>query len=92
MSPTDLLNSQLEVIVVLEGVVESTGMTTQLRTSFLPSEILWGHRFHELSSFKTGHHVVFDFKLFNATFPVDTPHVSAYELETERHHHHSYGK
>ena len=29
--------SEWELIAVLEGVVESTGMTTQARTSYLPS-------------------------------------------------------
>lgn len=35
-----------------EGVVESTGMTTQARSSYLPSEILWGHRFESVVKFK----------------------------------------
>lgn len=30
-------DSQFEIVVVLEGIVESTGMTTQARTSYLPS-------------------------------------------------------
>jgi potassium inwardly-rectifying channel subfamily J len=87
MSAGDLLKAKLELVVVLEGVVESTGMTTQLRTSFLPAEILWGHRFHDLSSYKSdeGQHV-FDFELFNATFPVETPLCSSEELERLRQH------
>lgn len=36
----------------IEGVVESTGMTTQARSSYLPNEILWGHRFESMISFK----------------------------------------
>lgn len=35
-----------------EGVIESTGMTTQARSSFLPSEIQWGHRFETMVSFR----------------------------------------
>lgn len=34
---------------ILEGVVESVGSTTQARTSYLPSEILWGKRWAEHS-------------------------------------------
>ena len=44
MSPKDLLNSSFEVIITLDSVIESTGNTTQARTSYLPSEILWGFR------------------------------------------------
>lgn len=36
---------ELEVVVILEGMVEATAMTTQCRSSYLASEILWGHRF-----------------------------------------------
>ena len=44
MSPKELLNSSFEVIITLDSVIESTGNTTQARTSYLPSEILWGFR------------------------------------------------
>ena len=36
---------QFEIIVILEGVVESTGQSSQARTSYLNNEILWGHRY-----------------------------------------------
>lgn len=67
----------------LAGVIESTGMTTQARSSYLPNEILWGHRFQQLVSFKkeTGEHEV-DYSLFNDTYEVDTPLCSAKELDT----------
>lgn len=38
-------DSELEVVVILEGMVEATAMTTQCRSSYLASEIHWGHRF-----------------------------------------------
>lgn len=64
------------------GVIESTGMTTQARSSYLPSEILWGHRFEPLVAFKkeTGEHEV-DYSLFNNTYEVDTPLCSAQALD-----------
>ena len=34
-----------EIVVVLEGMVEATGGTTQARASYLPEEIYWGRRF-----------------------------------------------
>ncbi|CAG0904582.1 unnamed protein product [Cyprideis torosa] len=40
----DLMREKFEIVVVLEGVIESTGSTTQARSSYLPNEIKWGHR------------------------------------------------
>jgi potassium inwardly-rectifying channel subfamily J len=67
---------------MLAGVIESTGMTTQARSSYLPSEVLWGHRFEPLVSFKkeTGEYEV-DYSLFNNTYEVDTPLCSAKALD-----------
>ncbi|EPB70800.1 inward rectifier potassium channel 2 domain protein [Ancylostoma ceylanicum] len=39
-----LLSAEFELIMTVEGIVEATGMTFQARTSFLPDEILWGHK------------------------------------------------
>lgn len=79
-------------------MIESTGMTTQARSSYLPSEILWGHRFESVVSFKRdlGQYEV-DYTLFNNTKEVDTPLCSAKELDEHRsmynnHIHGSVGK
>ena len=45
MSPQELLSSNFELIVTLEGSVEETGNTIQVRTSYLPNEIFWGYHF-----------------------------------------------
>eukprot|EP00092_Neocalanus_flemingeri_P101433 GFUD01129691.1.p1 GENE.GFUD01129691.1~~GFUD01129691.1.p1 ORF type:complete len:448 (-),score=102.64 GFUD01129691.1:27-1238(-) len=45
MSPRDFQSKQFEIIVTLEGVTPETGCSVQVRTSYLPSEILWGQRF-----------------------------------------------
>nr|CAD7207682.1 unnamed protein product [Timema douglasi]CAD7581861.1 unnamed protein product [Timema californicum] len=60
-------------------------MTTQARSSFLPSEILWGHRFEPLVTFKkeTGEYEV-DYSLFNNTYEVDTPLCAAKTLDELR--------
>ena len=39
LSATDLAEARFEIIVILEGVVQSTGSSTQARTSYLPSEV-----------------------------------------------------
>lgn len=82
LSAQDMLKERFEIAVMLEGVVESTGMTTQARSSFLPSEILWGHRFAHVVQFKkeTGEYEV-DYNLFNSTYEVDTPLCSAKQLD-----------
>lgn len=82
LSAADMLQERFEIVVILEGVIESTGMTTQARSSYLPNEILWGHRFANLVTFKkeTGEHEV-DYSLFNSTYEVDTPLCSAESLD-----------
>lgn len=74
----------------LEGVVESTGMTTQARSSYLPTEILWGHRFEHVVTFRkeTGEYEV-DYTLFNNTYEVDTPLCSSKQLDEVRAEFHS---
>ncbi len=44
MTARDFANARFEISVILEGVVQSTSSTIQARTSYLPKEILWGHR------------------------------------------------
>ncbi|XP_033365940.1 inward rectifier potassium channel 16-like isoform X1 [Bombus vosnesenskii] len=85
ISASDMLRERFEIIVMLEGVIESTGMTTQARSSYLPSEILWGHRFEHIITFKkeTGEYEV-NYSLFNNTYEVDTPLCSAADLDKLR--------
>ncbi|CAH3910904.1 unnamed protein product [Pieris brassicae] len=85
LSASDMLRERFEIVVMLEGVIESTGMTTQARSSFLPSEILWGHRFETMVSFRkdTGEYEV-DYTRFNNTYEVDTPLCSAKQLDELR--------
>ncbi|XP_011503132.1 PREDICTED: ATP-sensitive inward rectifier potassium channel 12-like isoform X2 [Ceratosolen solmsi marchali] len=82
LSASDMLRERFEIIVLLEGVIESTGMTTQARSSYLPSEILWGHRFEHIITFRKeiGEYEV-NYTLFNNTYEVDTPLCSAAELD-----------
>ncbi|KAL2093709.1 hypothetical protein ACEWY4_011021 [Coilia grayii] len=80
MSAEDLQNENIEVIVVLEGVVETTGITTQARTSYLPDEILWGQRFVSTVSEEDGVYAV-DYSKFGNTVKVPTPVCSAKQLE-----------
>ncbi|XP_011875767.1 PREDICTED: ATP-sensitive inward rectifier potassium channel 12-like isoform X1 [Vollenhovia emeryi] len=85
VSASDMLRERFEIVVILEGVIESTGMTTQARSSYLPSEILWGHRFQPIITFRkeTGEYEV-NYTLFNNTYEVDTPLCSAADLDRIR--------
>ncbi|XP_051574129.1 inward rectifier potassium channel 2-like [Myxocyprinus asiaticus] len=77
-------DKELEVVVILEGMVEATAMTTQCRSSYLASEILWGHRFEPVL-FKRKNCYQVDYSYFNRTYEVtDTPTCSAKELAEKK--------
>ena len=86
MGPRDLLSSQFEIIVTLEGVTEETGNTIQVRSSYLPNEVLWGHHFDnniinydkKISSFVVAHYII------NKTETNDTPRISAKQLDRRK--------
>jgi len=80
MSASDLLHDDIEVVVVLEGVVETTGITTQARTSYVSEEILWGQRFVPTVSEEEGMYAV-DYSKFGNTVRVPTPSCSAKTLD-----------
>ncbi|XP_020016067.2 ATP-sensitive inward rectifier potassium channel 8 isoform X1 [Castor canadensis] len=80
ISATDLANQDLEVIVILEGVVETTGITTQARTSYIAEEIQWGHRFVSIVTEEEGVYSV-DYSKFGNTVKVAAPRCSARELD-----------
>lgn len=83
VSPANLHHHEdLEVIVILEGVVETTGITTQARTSYLADEILWGQRFVPIVAEEDGQYSV-DYSKFGNTVKVPTPTCSAKELEED---------
>ncbi|XP_054155249.1 G protein-activated inward rectifier potassium channel 3-like [Oppia nitens] len=78
LSSDEMMREKFEIIVILEGTIESTGQSVQARSSYLPSEILWGHRFEQLVSYRreSGEYRV-DYGRFNNTYEVDTPLCSA---------------
>ena len=87
-SANDLLFKDFEVVVLLEGIVEPTGMTMQARTSYVGEEIHWGHLFvgimtYKNTSFGDGHYSV-DISRFHETFQVDLPRESAREFYESR--------
>ncbi|XP_054711920.1 G protein-activated inward rectifier potassium channel 3-like [Uloborus diversus] len=81
MSAQDVLSDNYELIVALEGTIESTGQAVQARTSFVPTEILWGHRFEQMVCYnkETGEFLV-DYRKFNSTYEIETPLCSAHDF------------
>ncbi|XP_025041709.2 G protein-activated inward rectifier potassium channel 1 isoform X1 [Pelodiscus sinensis] len=80
LSQQSMQTEQFEIVVILEGIVETTGMTCQARTSYTEDEVLWGHRFFPVISLEEGFFKV-DYSQFHATFEVPTPPYSVKEQE-----------
>lgn len=77
----ELVQADFELVVILEGMVEATAMTTQCRSSYLPGELLWGHRFEPVL-FQRGSQYEVDYRHFHRTYEVPgTPVCSAKELD-----------
>ena len=81
LTPEKLKTSKFELIAVLDGIVESTGMNMQAKTSYLPDEILWGYDFASLITEEqfdneTGKYWV-DFSKNDEVIKIDLPEISA---------------
>ncbi|CAI5668369.1 potassium inwardly rectifying channel subfamily J member 11, like [Oreochromis niloticus] len=83
LSAQSLASEDLEIIVILEGVVETTGISMQARTSYIPEEILWGRRFVSIITEEDGRYCV-DYSKFGNTVPVRMSSLSAKELDQTR--------
>ncbi|KAK3728463.1 hypothetical protein QZH41_002325 [Actinostola sp. cb2023] len=82
MSPSELSESDFELVAIMEGTIEATGLLTQAKTSYVGDEIMWGFELKGTmgsSSWKGGRYRV-DFSQFHNFIPVDTPRVSALEF------------
>merc|ERR1719244_1926437 len=85
MTASDLVKERFELLVVLEGTNETSNMNFQARTSYLPSEILWGHRFESMMLYRQDHNnFQINFSAFHSTYEVDTPVCSARTLQMYR--------
>ncbi|XP_052219292.1 G protein-activated inward rectifier potassium channel 4-like [Dreissena polymorpha] len=79
MKPEDILHANnFEIVVILEGTIESTGEICQARTSYTSADILWGYRFENIVEFDHEHGKWrANFKLFDDVTPSTTPKCSA---------------
>ena len=71
LSKKKLETTNFELFIFVEGTIESTGMTTQFRTSYTSDEIIWGHKPAPLTRRinKNGVHEV-DYGSFHSTCQV----------------------
>lgn len=84
LSKQDIDNADFEIVVILEGMVEATAMTTQCRSSYLANEILWGHRYEPVL-FEEKHYYKVDYSRFHKTYEVpNTPLCSARDLAEKK--------
>lgn len=58
-------NSDYEIVVMLEGNIETTGASCHIRTSYLPQEILFGYRFVPIFPKIKEFEYMFDFSKFD---------------------------
>lgn len=72
MGEEELLRENFEIVVVLEGTAESSSQSLQVRTSYLPAEIRWGHRLAPLQAYrKPGGRYEIDYTRFHDTVPLE---------------------
>lgn len=67
------------VCVRLISLQSTAGMTCQARSSYLDTEVLWGHRFTPVLSLEKGFYEV-DYNNFHDVYETNTPTCSAKEL------------
>ena len=56
-----LTDEHFEIIAIIEGSFDHTGFSCHFRTSYLPTELLWGYQFISCDSTLSG----FDYQKFN---------------------------
>lgn len=85
----DMLHKQdFELVVFLDGIAETTSSSYQVRTSFIPQEIMWGYDFLPIISKSKEDKYRVDFSNFSKVVPVTTPHCFYCFYNISGHHHH----
>ncbi|CAB1460822.1 unnamed protein product [Pleuronectes platessa] len=70
---TDPELADFELLVILSATVEPTSATCQVRTSYLPDEILWGYEFPPVVSLSPSGKYVADFAFFEKVAKTQSP-------------------
>ncbi|BFZ18827.1 hypothetical protein BsWGS_21866 [Bradybaena similaris] len=84
MSPENMTATEFELLILLEGTIESTGEMVQTRTCFTNRDILWGYRFTHIEEYdERSDKWCIDFLRFNNVVPTTTPRCSAKDLDED---------
>eukprot|EP00117_Sycon_ciliatum_P045607 scpid45263/ scgid32765/ G protein-activated inward rectifier potassium channel 2; Inward rectifier K(+) channel Kir3.2; Potassium channel, inwardly rectifying subfamily J member 6 len=71
LTEEELSRSRFEIVLLLEGVIEATGLTAQAMHSYTNRDILWGYRFKPMVSTTTSGRIAVDYSELNAMQKVD---------------------
>lgn len=69
-SNKSIKSEDYEIVVILEGNIETTGASCHIRTSYLPQEILFGYRFSPIYPKFTDFEYLFDYSKFDHVEPI----------------------
>lgn len=89
MTVDTLQKQDFELVIFLDGTSESTSSFHQVRTSFIPQEIMWGYDFLPIISKSKEDKYRVDFSNFSKVVPVTTAHCAYCFYNISGHHHHS---
>ncbi|KAL7870408.1 hypothetical protein SRHO_G00079050 [Serrasalmus rhombeus] len=92
MAADNLHQQDFELVVFLDSVATYTSLSCQVRTSYVPKEIMWGYQFLPIiTRSKEGKYRV-DFSNFARVVPISTAHCAyCFHSEREQHHHSIHG-
>ncbi len=72
LTPASLRDQDLEIVVVLEGVIEATGLTLQALWSYTAQEVVGGEGLRSIVSRRDGGNWIVDFRRFNEVITHDS--------------------
>ncbi|XP_026783464.3 ATP-sensitive inward rectifier potassium channel 1-like [Pangasianodon hypophthalmus] len=76
MAVDTLQNQDFELVVFMDSVAESTSFSCQVRTSYIPKEIMWGYQFLPIIFRNSDGKYCVDFSNFAKVMRMETPHCS----------------
>lgn len=74
--------ADFELLVIMSATIEPTSATCQVRTSYLPDEILWGYEFPPVVSLSPSGKYVADFAFFDKVAKTKAPPLFKQALAT----------
>lgn len=66
-TPESMIACDAELLLTVSGLDETMSQTIHARASYLPDEVLWGHRFADILGYTEDGHRAIDFSRFHET-------------------------